>query len=207
MSNYVRTLNRLKPLSTFGTVLGVTGFWVATLLYPGGYDWNQDYISTLIRGPATPARIVASAGLLVFCASIALVFERLARVFAKHTKLIRIGGIGSMVYAAFTLTPMHDLMVMIALIFFLLAAMAILHALYHSRAVGFFVAGCLCLAVLVASAAIYYTGYYTSALPWAQRVSFALFAIWLVALDHRRRDKQQLSHQLQSMFLNHIEQL
>lgn len=185
-----------KVVSTFGILFGILCFWVATLLYPGGYEWNRDYISTLIRGTATPTRILASAGLLIFCASIALVFNRLARAFAENATLIRIGGIGSMVYAAFTLTPMHDLMVTIALIFFLFAICALLHALFRSRAIGFFVAGCLCLAVLVASAAIYYTGYYISALPWAQRASFALFAIWLVALDHRQRDKQQLSHHL-----------
>lgn len=185
-----------KLVSTFGIFLGIASFWVATLLHPGGYNWQQDYISTLLRGPATPARILAGAGLLIFCTSIALVFERLAHTFAENATLIRIGGIGSMVYAAFTLTPMHDLMVTIALIFFLLAALAILHALYHNRALGFFVAGCLCLAVLVASAVIYYTGYYISMLPWAQRVSFALFAIWLVALDHKRRDKEQLSHHM-----------
>jgi hypothetical protein len=84
-----------------------------------------------------------------------------------------------MVYASFTATPMHDLMVTISLIFFLVDALALIQALYVSREMGLFVAGCVCLAVLVASATIYYTGHYVSVLPWAQRASFGLFTIWL----------------------------
>ena len=174
-----------KLLSIVGILVAVSCLWVATMLYPGGYDWNRDMISTLLRGPSGPAHIPAGAGVLFFCMSIALVFARLARAveFSKNSKVIRIGGIGSMVYASITITPMHDLMVTISLIFFLIAVLALIQALYVSREIGFFVSGCVCLVVLVASAAIYYTGYYVSVLPWAQRVSFALFAIWLVSLD------------------------
>src|SRR5205807_693163 len=118
-----------------------------TMMYPGGYDWNRDYISTLIRGPLTPARIPAVAGVLFFCLSIGLVFERLARAveFARVSKVTRIAGIGSMVYAALTFTPMHDLMVTISLVFLLVAMFALTQALHDGREIGFFVMGCACL--------------------------------------------------------------
>ena len=88
-----------------------------------------------------------------------------------------------MVYASLTITPMHNLMVTISLAFFVIAVLALIRALYVSREIGFLVAGCVCLAVLVTSAAIYYTGHYVFLLPWGQRASFALFAVWLVSLD------------------------
>ncbi|HXO20910.1 MAG TPA: hypothetical protein VOA87_13420 [Thermoanaerobaculia bacterium] len=174
-----------KLISIFGILVGVSCFWVATTLHPGGYDWSRDYISTLLRGPSSPARMLAVAGLLFFCVSIALVFERLARAveFSKNSKVIQIGGIGSMVYASLTITPMHNLMVTISLAFFVIAVLALLRALYVGREIGFLVAGCVCLAVLVASAAVYYTDTYVFLLPCGQRTSFALFAVWLVALD------------------------
>jgi hypothetical protein len=130
---------------------------------------------------------MAIAGLMMFSASIEFVFERLARAApsARKAKVIRIGGVGSMVYASLTITPMHDLMVTIALVFFVIAVVALLQTPYASREIAMLVAGCGCLALLAASAAVYYTEQYTVVLPWAQRMSFAALAAWLVSLDLR----------------------
>ena len=173
----------LRFLSLFGILVAVALVGVATSLHPG-WDWSRDYLSTLLRA-SSPARTPAIAGMLIFCVSIAVVFERLARAAESVTsaKLIRIGGIGSMVYAALAFTVMHDLMVTISLGFFVVAVLALLHALYASRELVFLAAGCVCFVVLVASATIYYAELYVVALPWAQRASFGLFAIWLVSLD------------------------
>ena len=88
-----------------------------------------------------------------------------------------------MVYASLAFTVLHNLMVTIALGFFVVAVLALLQALYASRAMPFLVAGCACLVVLIASATLYYGDLYPEALPWGQRASFAFFAIWLVSLD------------------------
>ena len=146
-------------------------------------------ISTLLRGTSGQVRLYAVMGVIFFCVSIALVFERLAHAgeFSKHSNTIRIGGIGSMIYASLTFTPLHDLMVTISLLFFLVAVFALTRALYTRRETGLFVTGCLCLVVLVASATLYYTGNYVLVLPWAQRISFAVFAIWLVSLQYLRQ--------------------
>lgn len=176
-----------KLLSILGIIAGASCIGAAIALYPGGFDWNRDFISTLLRGQSGPARVPAIAGVLLFCASIAAVFQRLSRAaeFFAYAKVIRIAGIGSMVYAALAFTPMHDLMVTISLIFFLVAALALTRALFEIGEMGFFVAGCVCLVVLLASATLYYAGIYVTVLPWAQRLSFPLFAVWLVSLDCR----------------------
>ncbi len=175
----------LKLLSILGILVAVSCLWIATMLYPGGYDWSRDYISTLLRGPSGPARLPADAGVLFFCVSIALVFVRLAHAveFSKNSKVITIAGIGSQVYASLTITPMHDLMVTISSIFLLVAVLALTQALYVNREIGFFVFGCVCFVVLVASATIYYTGHYVSVLPRAQRAWLVLFTVWLMSLD------------------------
>jgi len=175
----------LKLISVLGVLVAILCLWAATETYPGGYDWGRDYISTLLRGPAGPSRLLADAAVLVFSASIALVFERLARAaeFTKSSRVIRIAGIGSQVYAAFTITPMHDLMVTISFVFALVAVLALIKGLYIRREIGFFAGGCICLVVLVGSATIYYTGRFDFALPWAQKAWLALFAVWLLLLD------------------------
>lgn len=176
-----------KLLSLAGILVAAACLWVATTRLPGGYDWGRDYISTLLRGPAGPERVPAIAGVLLFCTGTAFVFERLSRAveLAKNSKLIRIAGIGSQVYMSLTVTPMHDLMVTISFVFLTVAILALIHALYVGREVGFFVAGCVCLAALVVSAAIYYSGYFVAALPWTQKAWLALFAVWVVGLDFR----------------------
>ena len=180
----------LRFIPVLGVLVAVALFGVATSRYPGGYDWNRDLISTLLRdNPAhripSSARLPAIVGMLIFCASIGLVFERLARGTrrAHNAKAIRIGGIGSMVYASLAFTPMHDLMVNISLIFFVIAVLALLQVLYVKREIGFLVTGCACFATLLASAAIYYAQFCLTALPWAQRATFAMFVVWLLALQ------------------------
>jgi hypothetical protein len=168
-----------------GIFVATACFWAAALLRPGGYDWSREYLSTLLRGDTSPARILAITGLLIFCLSIGLVFDRLARTVgsSESSKVIRIGGVGSMVYASLAFTPMHDLMVTISVTFFIAAVLALLRVLYTNRVIGFLLTGIACLVLLLTSVIIYYTGQFISVLPWAQRILFALFAIWLIALD------------------------
>ena len=175
-----------RLLSVLGMLLGAACLLLAAALHPGGFELNRDYLSTLFRDPSLPARMFAVVGLLLFCVSIAFVFERLARAaeFSKISKILRIGGIGSMVYASLTFTPLHNLMVTIALAFFLVAVLALLWELFQRREKVFLLTGCMCLAVLGASAIAYYTNQGVSALPLGERTSFELFALWLVALDY-----------------------
>ncbi len=175
----------LKIASVLGILVALACLGAATSFYPGGFDWNRDFVSTLLRGPVGPARTLADVGVVLFCVSLTFVFSRLAKYpeFAKNSKVINIGGIGSMVYASLTITPMHDLMVTISLVFLVVALVALMRALYANRETCFFIAGCVCFVVLVLSAAVYYASLFVIVLPWAQRVSFGMLTAWLVALD------------------------
>jgi len=175
----------IRLLSTVGVLVGFLCFGVAAAMHPGGYDLNRDYLSTLLRDASAPSRITAVVGMFVFCVSIALVFERLARSTESTggPKVIRVAGIGSTVYAALAVTPLHDLMVMISVVFFAIAVLALLRALYLGREVGFLAAGFACFALLVASTTIYYSQHFVVVLPWAQRILFVVCAVWLVCLD------------------------
>jgi hypothetical protein len=176
---------RSTRLTLWGVLAGMASVCAAAMLRPNGYDWNREYLSTLLRGDSVPARILAIAGMALFCACIAVIFNRLAHSSGTSTlsKIIRIAGVGSMVYAVLAATPLHDLVVTISLAFFAVAILALLRALYLKRMTAFLVTGSLCFLLLAASAASYYTGAGLAALPWAQRILFAAFAAWLIALD------------------------
>lgn len=97
-------------------------------------------------------------------------------------KTIEIAGIGSMVYAFLVVSPMHDPMVSIALLLFVIAMLAVLHCLYRRRARRLFSIGLLCLALLLVTAVVYYGNVVYDALPVLQKLSFIVCAGWLFAV-------------------------
>jgi len=177
--------------------------WAASS-YPGGYDWTNDFISTLFApstatGVANEARFLAVAAMFVLCVSVAVLFVVLSRRAGRrlHRKTLEIGGIGSMVYAFLTVTPMHDLLVSIALPFFVAAMSAAIHLLYVERRFALCWAGLICLGLLLASAAMYYGHMLWNLLPLAQKVSFVACVSWLliaqVAMEDRAGDEKGLA--------------
>ena len=180
---------------------GLCLFFLATRYYPGGtsdsdvtvgYSWTHNFISSLfashaLNGSANPARYIAIPAMLLVCVGLALMFRRISASVGSrvHRKLIEIGGIGSMVYAFLVVTPMHDLMVSIALLFALVALIATLHALYVERLWLPFAGGAVCIALLSLAAVSYYGKVFYGLLPLLQKASMAACVGWLSWLQYR----------------------
>ena len=154
--------------------------------YPGGYDWNRVTVSvlcapTLPNGDINPVSGISAGGLLLLCASMALLFQLIAWDADTPTqrKTIQIAGIGAMVYAALAATPMHNLMVNISLAFFVVAMLAVLHLLYCRRFFPLFFLGLICLSVKITSASFYYTNAFSDFWGSIQKFAFALSTLWL----------------------------
>ena len=184
----------LSRLSAIGVLVAAAFLALSATRYPGGYDWNRHFISTLFRsttpsGAQNSARPLAIVGMLIFCASMALLFQLMSSEAksAFHKKTIQIAGIGSMVYALLTFTLMHDLMVSISLVFFLTAMFAILHMLYSQRHIRLLSLGIFCLAILLGGAVMYYGNVLLAFLPLAQKVSYVLCVGWLFAVQFANR--------------------
>src|SRR5262249_38566238 len=155
-----------------GIAASLVLFFVSAAYYPGGtydspnstgYDWARNFISTLfapraLNGAHNAARYYAIPAMLFFSASIAVMFKSISRKGSSkfHAKAIEIAGIGSAVYTFLIVTPMHDLLVSIALVFFLVALLVTLRLLYAERYLRLFGAGIACLALLLLSTAMYY---------------------------------------------------
>jgi hypothetical protein len=193
-------------LPLIGIVISVCLFFVAATYYPGGttdsassvgYDWAHNFISSLfaanaLNGAANPARLVAIPAMLVLCVSIAALFKSISNKSASkiHRKTIEISGIGSTVYAFLVVTPMHDLMVNIALPFALIAQLATLHLLYVMRRSLLFFAGSVCILLLLLSAAMYYGNVFFGLLPVVQKASLVACLGWLVAVHYTAFDQE-----------------
>jgi len=180
-------INRL-PLA--GVLASFALFAMATLRYPGGYAWTHDFISTLFApttpaGAANKARYVAVLAMFVFCVSVAVLFKLVSRRARGKAlgKTLEIGGIGSMVYAFLVVTPMHNLLIGIALLFFVPAMLAALGLAHLEGRLALFWTGLMCLVLLLAAATMYYGNIFWHLLPIAQKASMAACACWLLALQ------------------------
>lgn len=182
-------------------VLALALVLVATRFYPGGtlddptvigFDWSRNYLTQLFRpvapnGQQNAAMPYAVAAMWLFCAGMAELFRQLSEVMAptRHGKCVQILGIAAMVYAALTVTRMHDLMVTIALVFFVATDMVLLHWLWRRRELPQWIAGMANLALLFIAAFVYYRQVGMVALPALQKLVFLLSAIWLFWLHKR----------------------
>ncbi len=180
------------PLS--GVVIAACVFALAASRYPGGtvdsvgYDWARNTVSVLfqpeaLNGSPNPASSTAVVAVLLYCLSMAMVFGRIATRATTRVrrKAIQIGGIGSMVYGALAVTPMHDLMVSMALPFFAVAAVSVLHGQVAAGQRKLFVPGLICLMLPTFNVAIYYGGFLSSMLPAVQKLGTGAVAAWLFA--------------------------
>jgi hypothetical protein len=176
---------RIMPI--VGVALAIVLFVVAAALFPGGYNWTHDYVCTLLRpAPDHPlpsaVRMPAIAAVLIYSAALGFVFYRLS-LFAPsraHKKTIQIAGIASAVYGAFAMTVIHDLVLTISFISYLLAIAAVMHWLYLRRAHSLLLLGGLSLLAQGVAAVLFYGRHFGMALSLAQKIGLALYTGWLL---------------------------
>lgn len=198
----------MKHLPLLGVLSAVLLFWWSAGLYPGGtrldpttvgYSWSENTISALFQPYAVnqepnPARWFATFAVFLFCLSIAAVFHAIAtaaqqwsrRVYAgavsRHGQIIRIAGIATAAFAFLVTTPLHHIKVTIALVFFLVAAVTLLHWLQQARAHGLFLLGLLALALPVVNAILFYGQIGYEWLPPIQKAGKLVAGVWLFAI-------------------------
>ena len=181
--------NIIRSIPILGVVAAIILLAISTFQYSGNVHWTRVTVSLLCaselpNGDPNLGRAIPIVALLLLCASISLLFELISRVADTrvHQKTIQIAGIGSMVYALLTATPMHNLMVNIALAFYLVAITAIVSMLYRKRNFALATAGIACIVLKLGSVSLYYTNAYTEYWGVLQKLSFILTTVWLFAV-------------------------
>lgn len=165
---------------------------LATTWYPGGYRWSEHTISALVQ-PATPSGVVNPArpfavlGVLTAMSGIALLFHFVSSRArsAIDKKAIQIGGIASTAFATLTVTLLHDLMVGLALVSFVVALSAMLHMLFRERVLGLFALGVLFVALELGTGVLYFGQIFLRFLPAGQKAALVLIGLWLFAVQLR----------------------
>lgn len=173
-------------------------FIVSAMRYPGGtaespksvgYSWTHNFVSALfqpraLNGAPNGARLIAVLAATVLCVALAVVFAVLSRRIGSrpHRKTIEIGGIGAAVYSLLIVTPMHDLMVSIGLLFSMATLLALAHVLYLDRRRFLFAWGLAAVALTVSSAVMYFGHLLYGYLPVVQKLGMVTSLGWILSV-------------------------
>ena len=182
----------ISALPVTGVLTGTALLGVATTWYPGGYRWSEHTISALFQpatpgGVVNPARPLAVLGVLTAMSGIALLFYLVSSQTTSvlHKTTIQIGGIASAAFTTLTVTLLHDVMVALALVCFVVALSAVLHMLYRERVLGLFALGILFVAIELGTAVLYFAQIFLEFLPAGQKAALVLMGLWLFVVQHR----------------------
>lgn len=189
-------MTRTHHFPAVGIAAALGLFGVAASRYPGGttdsattlgYSWAHNFLSALfgdraLNGAPNSARGLAVLAMLALCVSLGTVFQRLSTRFRSplHRKTIQIAGIGAMVYSFLVVTPMHNVMVDVGLLFASAAMVATTHALYLERRWTLLAWGSGCMAITALTAAMYYGHLFYGYLPITQKLAFVACIGWLL---------------------------
>lgn len=185
-----------RELPLLGIAASLPLFAVAAAQYPGGNDWDtaaagfrftRNYVCALfqplaINGLENASRKFAIPAILLLCVSMGYMFWAVSRRCHERAtrKTIEIFGIGTAVYTFLGVnTPMHDLLVVIAAIFFGIAAIGMIRMLHATRRLISVLAGLLCLGLLTALAAMRHAGMRPDLAPTTEWLLFAAAIGWL----------------------------
>jgi hypothetical protein len=187
-------------LPIFGTALFVILYIAATVLYPGGsqvdknsvgFSWLNNYWCNLlneyaVNGQYNPAKPVAITAMFVLC--LTLIFFWI--LFTIHINLskrlkntIQISGTIAMLIAFSLFTNInHDLIINLAVVFGAIATIGTFIGLYKTKWYKLFTFGLLNILIVGLNNYVYYTKGLIIYLPVIQKISFAIFLIWICSI-------------------------
>jgi hypothetical protein len=211
-ANSVNTANRKKNIwiltPLFGTLLYVLLYFVASLFYPGGsqfdknsngFSWAQNYWCNLlnesaINGQPNHSRPIALVAMIVLCLTLIIFWWQFPKhvEFKKNTRLIiQISGFASMTLGLFLFSDFHDIAINIATLLGLVAMTGTFLGLVKLRWKKLFWMGVINIVLVVANNILYYNSGLIHLLPIVQKITFVYFLLWicLISLNLFRRQK------------------
>ena len=188
----------LMPLPGIGLFMMLYGW--ATVLYPGGsnadhtavgFNWLTNYWCDLTgdtakNGQPNPAGPVATIAMVVLCASLALFWLTLPRLFSQPRQwrvLIQYPGVTAMVIAPFIASAHHVAVINLTGVLALPPLLLTLLGLYRGGYFRLLMAGGICLLLMGLNNVIYHGNWHFDWLPIVQKITFAAVLVWVGAIS------------------------
>jgi len=188
----------LTPI--LGTLLFVVLYIGSTVLYPGGseidkngvgFSWTNNYWCNLlnenaINGQHNPAKPVAITGMIILCLTLLLfwlLFPRHIEIGKPGRLIIQISGSLAMAIATLLFTNIdHDLVTNLASLFGVIATVGTINGLYRNKWYGLFGFGLVNILLVGLNNYFYYSNDFIIYLPAIQKISFAVFLLWICCI-------------------------
>jgi hypothetical protein len=185
----------------YGIVLFAILYFVATLYYPGGsqfdhnstgFSWKHNYWCNLlndkaINGQPNLAQPVALSAMLILGVTLItfwLQFPAYTNLNQKYRLTIQICGTLAMTIGFLLFTKIeHDLITNLASLFGLIAMTGTFIGLYKNNWKTLFYVGLLNIMLVVTNNVLYYNQDLIIALPLVQKITFATFLTWIACID------------------------
>jgi len=176
-------------------------YFIATLLYPGGSDFDKNTIgfswthnywcnllnTTAINGLSNAAQPVAIAAMIVLAIALALfwwIYASIPQFPVAQRKFLRGSAIASMLIAALLATSLpHDFIINAASLFGMIAVSLTLIGLYKSKWDAVLTWGFINILLVIANNVLYYNSNLIQFLPIVQKISFASYLLWFSSIN------------------------
>ena len=205
-----KTKNMVVLTPVLGTLIFVTLYVVATVLYPGGsqtdknsvgFSWVNNYwcnllYDTAINGQTNAAKPIALTGMFILCFTLSFFWYLFPKQIntGKNLKLtIQVSGMLAMAVAFLLFTQLnHDLVTNLASSLGAIATTRTFIGLYKSKLFVLFRFGLLNILLVGLNNLCYYNNGLIVYLPVIQKISFATFLFWICCINinlYRRHQK------------------
>jgi hypothetical protein len=199
----------LKKYSVLiGIVVSSIFMIIAISVYPGGsmyneyavgFDWKRNFISNLfatraLNGAENASRIWAYAGMILFPISYAMFFINMAKKIPDRNAayIIKYAGIANILFTFLTVTPLHDLMLIISTSLFWTCLFIITVFIMKTRLHLFKVLCLICLLIFYYS--VYLWGISNwNLLPITQKINFVTSTLLILGLEYFTK-KEDFAH-------------
>ncbi|MFN8356337.1 MAG: hypothetical protein U0Y10_17910 [Spirosomataceae bacterium] len=195
----IKRIWALTPI--FGTVIFVILYFIATLYYPGGsqfdknsigFSWTNNYWcnllnDTAINGQKNAGQPIALTAMLILCLTLSsfwLQFPNHTNLDKKYKLTIQVCGTLAMTIGFFLFTKFdHDLITNLASLFGLIATIGTFIGLYKNSWKTLFYFGLMNILLVITNNFLYYNKDLISYLPIVQKITFATFLIWVCFIN------------------------
>jgi membrane-associated HD superfamily phosphohydrolase len=199
----------LKKYSVLiGIVVSSIFMIIAISVYPGGsmyneyavgFDWKRNFISNLfatraLNGAENASKIWAYAGMILFPISYAMFFINMAKKIPDRNAsyIIKYAGIANILFTFLTVTPWHDLMLIISTSLFWTCLFIITVFIMKTRLHLFKVLCVICLLIFYYS--VYLWGISNwNLLPITQKINFVTSTLLILGLEYFTK-KEDFAH-------------
>lgn len=191
---------------TFGIVLFLILYAIATKFYPGGsqadmnatgFSWINNYWCNLLNekamnGQLNAARPFALFAMGVLSCSLALfwiIFPSFADFNIRSGLVMKAAGILAMIIGMFSFTPYHDMVINLATFAGLIPLTFTFVGLYRAGWRKLYRGGLFILFLIVVNNILYYSEGLLHFLPLIQKFTFLYFLSWICLINIRLYDK------------------